>query len=194
MAEISSEFTRALGSKLAQSEPLHRIARETAAVAFILRIDLGRGDEFLLIKRAERAGDPWSGQVAFPGGRVEPDDASFEATATRETREEVGFDLSADAEFLGYMVPFVPRNRRIQVVPTVFRLTSAVEVLPSQEVSSYRWIPVAELLSRKNRAEYATEGGSPATVPSFEFGDYVVWGLTERILTGLLEITGVAPA
>jgi len=173
-----------------QYEPLDRVARETAAVAVILKPNSESGDRFLLIRRAERSGDPWSGQVAFPGGRVESDDLSFAATATRETLEEVGVDLAAKAEFVGYMGPLQPRNRRIQVVPAIFGLKRAVEVVPSDEISSHRWIPVTDLISGKNRAEYAMEAGTVRrTVPSFQFGDYLVWGLTERILSRLVEIS-----
>jgi 8-oxo-dGTP pyrophosphatase MutT (NUDIX family) len=188
LTEIPNRFTEFVRVGLAEHEPLTRVARETAAVAVILKANSKQSDEFLLIRRADRAGDPWSGQVAFPGGRVEVDDPSFKATATRETLEEVGFDLAAKAEFLGYMGPLEPRNRRIQVVPAVFGLTGVVKVLPSQEVSSHRWIPVTELISGKNRSQHALESGTvQGTVPSFRFGDYLVWGLTERILTRLAD-------
>lgn len=190
LREISSRFMRSIQSKLKQNEPVDRVAKETAAVAVVLKAKSGMRDEFLLIRRAERNGDPWSGQVAFPGGRVEPDDQSFAATATRETSEEVGIDLTAKAEFLGYMGPLEPRNQRIQVVPAVFVLTGAVKVLPNHEVASHRWIPVVELHSGKDREEYTIESAiTHRAVPSFQFGDYLVWGLTERILTRLAEIT-----
>ena len=141
----------------------------------------------MLIKRAERTGDPWSGQVAFPGGRVEPVDASFAATAVRETREEVGVDLTR-SEFLGYMGPFVPRSRLVRVVPAVYALTETVSVQPSPEVHSHRWVQFAELLSVKNRGLETVNEVPGTAVPSFRFGDYMVWGLTERILTSLAKM------
>ena len=189
LTEISNRFAWLIRSKLRQNEPLDRVVGETAAVAVVLRSNSKLGDEFLLIRRAQREGDPWSGHVAFPGGRVEADDLSFEATAIRETSEEVGVDLVAKSEFLGYMDPLEPRNRRIQVVPAVFGLIDTVKVLPNEEVASHRWIPVSDILSGKNRAGYAMETGSVRqTVPSFQFGDYPVWGLTERILMKLAEL------
>src|SRR5579863_6444108 len=99
-----SDFVRSILPILGQEEPISRVASETAAVAVVVR-DTEEGDEVLLIKRAERDGDPWSGHIALPGGRVQKQDESFKATAVRETREEVGVDLDANASFLGYMRP-----------------------------------------------------------------------------------------
>ena len=91
------EHVDRIGVKLGRSEPIGKIQGDTAAVAVIF----GRAGSFLLIRRVERPDDPWSGQVAFPGGRVEPEDASFSETACREAREEVGLDLKAKATVLG---------------------------------------------------------------------------------------------
>src|ERR1700674_2732148 len=125
---------------LRQEEPIERVQRETAAVAVVLRPGPS-GEEVLLIKRAEREGDPWSGDVAFPGGRVEPGDKSFREAAAREAFEEVGADLSANARFVGYMDGFQARRKGIWVVPSVFLVTGVVSVSGNSEVSSHMWIP-----------------------------------------------------
>ena len=91
-----------------------------AAVALILR-DGAAGIELLFIRRAEHPMDPWSGQMAFPGGRAEPGDRDLEATAIRETLEEIGLDLG-EAERLGAldevraMARMRPMNLTIQPV------------------------------------------------------------------------------
>ena len=73
----------------------------SAAVAMVLR-EGPQGVEALFIERARRDGDPWSGQMAFPGGRWETVDGSLRETAARETFEELSVDLS-DSPYLGYL-------------------------------------------------------------------------------------------
>jgi len=180
------DFANRITPRLTLTEPIERVTGQTAAVAIVF----GRTGSFLLIKRVERPDDPWSGQVAFPGGRVERGDSSFLETASREALEEVGLELTAGARFLGYMENFEPRNRRVSVVPCVFRLVEEGVVVQNQEVTSHRWIPLG-FLSARNREEYVLErGGARQSLPAFRFGDYVVWGLTERILTKLGELVG----
>ena len=73
-----------------------------AAVAAILRPNVGiAGYDILFIRRAEYEGDPWSGHMALPGGRVDPQDRDEEAAAIREVHEEVGIDLRAQGRLLG---------------------------------------------------------------------------------------------
>ena len=183
---ISDGCVDGIALVLGQSEPIERAPVSTAAVAVIF----GKAGSFLLIKRVERKDDPWSGQVAFPGGRVQVEDPSLAATAVREAREEVGLDLAAKARFLGYMHKFEPGNERVSVVPCVFQLMEKQPVLRNGEVSSHRWVPLASI-SVKRRGEYILERGEKrAVLPAFRFGDYVVWGLTERILTELGELAG----
>jgi 8-oxo-dGTP pyrophosphatase MutT (NUDIX family) len=175
--------------RLTEGEPIRPAIRSTAGVAIIFK-PTQIGEEILLIRRAERDGDPWSGQIAFPGGRVEPEDSSFMATAARETAEEVGIDVAASSVFLGYMGSFNPMNRSISIVPSVFLLNGDVLVRPNAEVSSYRWLRFSEFLEERNRSTHKAERASAVTsFPSFKVGDYVVWGLTERILSTLLSYT-----
>ena len=86
---------------LAAHEPvtLATEGNHQAAVAVVLR-DAKGTPELLLIERARREGDPWSGHMAFPGGRLDPTDSDPRSAAERETLEEVGVRL-ARAESLG---------------------------------------------------------------------------------------------
>jgi 8-oxo-dGTP pyrophosphatase MutT (NUDIX family) len=168
-----------------QGEPMGRVERETAAVAVIIR-SAPTGEEVLLIRRAVREGDPWSGDAAFPGGRVEAQDGSFRDAAVREALEEVGVDLAATARFLGCMHQFQAKRMGIWVVPVVFLLTGPVAIRANSEVSSYFWVPFPELLAPENRSIFRlARGDEVMTFPSLELRGYVVWGLTERILSSL---------
>lgn len=141
----------------------------------------------LLIKRAERSGDPWSGQIAFPGGKMQPGDKSARETAVRETLEEVGVDLDGSAEFLGYGGVTTTHTGTMDVVPSVFELKEAAEVTPNEEVASYRWVGLRELLSPASHTSYRFGlQGREVEMPAFEVGGYVVWGLTYRILSAML--------
>lgn len=138
----------------------------------------------LLIRRADRAGDPWSGQIAFPGGKTQPEDRSARETAVRETLEEVGIDLNATAEFLGYGPVTTTHTGTMDVVPVAFELKGTAEIRPNEEVASYRWVGLRELFSPASRSSFRFESrGGAIEMPAYELEGYVVWGLTYRILS-----------
>ena len=163
-----------------------------AAVAVVLRPGEGGELEMLLIKRAEFDGDPWSGQVALPGGRREPTDVSLEQTAIRETWEETSIDIARDGRILGALDELSPRTptaRRLLVRPFVAAVIPEVTIVESPEVAAAFWVPLQAL--RTETAWISAEVsalGHQLTVPAFSHGDYVVWGLTERILRTFLRL------
>jgi len=163
-----------------------------AAVALILRETAGDDLELLFIKRAARADDPWSGQIAFPGGRHETFDATLEATAVRETLEEVGLDLRRDGTIIGALDESRPR---IPVLPPVivrpFVATIAFEATggPSDEVEKYFWAPLDAILDpAASRVTEIPVRGTTMLRPAIHFGGYVIWGMTEGILRRFEEI------
>ena len=168
-----------------------------AAVAVILRAsEAPAADaEVLLVRRAERAGDPWSGHMALPGGRREPGDSSLFVTAVRETREEVGFDLGEHGVLLGRLpdVPAVARGKRVGmvVVPFVFALRSErpeVVLRLNEELVEAMWTPVGPLArGEMNGTTAYLHEGQPFDMPCYRVGDRVVWGLTHRMLGHLFE-------
>ncbi|MBI1968084.1 MAG: CoA pyrophosphatase [Gemmatimonadetes bacterium] len=161
-----------------------------ASVALILH-DGPAGLELLLIRRADRADDPWSGQVALPGGRRDPGDADLLATAIRETREETGIDLAA-AEPLGVLDDLYPRTPLlppIVVRPFVFAIGERPPLTLSQEVTAAFWVPLAELRAPATRREITlTIRDAERTFPGYVVGEYVIWGMTERIVTPFLDL------
>jgi ADP-ribose pyrophosphatase YjhB (NUDIX family) len=166
------------------------VAVPRAAVVLLLRAGTA-GVEILLIKRAERDDDPWSGHVALPGGREEPTDRSLEETAIRETREEIGLDLTQAGEVLGALDDLEPRSapRAIVVRPFVAVLRADTPLALSDEVAAAFWVPLAVLTASEAVVESIVRvGGTERRVASFRHGEYVVWGMTERILRQLLSV------
>ena len=163
-----------------------------AAVALVL-LEGPQGLEILLIRRAERADDPWSGQIALPGGRYDVGDRDLFATAVRETREETGVDLSA-AERLGVLDDLHPRTPTLPPVvvrPFVFALTRRAGLVPSDEVQRAFWLPLGRLSDPGvRRAVTLTLHGAVRTFPAYLVDDELIWGLTERILTPFVDLLG----
>jgi 8-oxo-dGTP pyrophosphatase MutT (NUDIX family) len=163
-----------------------------AAVALILRPGEGGELELLLIRRADFDGDPWSGQVALPGGRREPADVSLEQTAIRETWEETAIDIARDGRILGALDELSPRTptaRRLTVRPFVAAVVPEVAIVESPEVAAAFWVPLSALRTETAWINAEVNAlGHQLTVPAFSHGDYVVWGLTERILRTFLRL------
>ncbi len=161
-----------------------------AAVAAVLRV-ADAVPELLFIRRAERMGDPWSGHMAFPGGRHEPGDASLEMTAVRETREELALDLT-QGSVLGRLDDLAPRGPslpRMLIRPFVALVTPDVVIQPNLEVAAAYWVPVHVLQHQDSRVDhFMTLSGIRTRLPGFLVGGHVVWGLTERIVNQLLPL------
>ncbi len=161
-----------------------------AAVALIL-LEGPQGLEILLIRRAERADDPWSGQIALPGGRYDVGDGDLFATAVRETREETGVDLSG-AERLGVLDDLYPRTSTLPPVvvrPFVFGLAQRSALVPSDEVQRAFWLPLRRLSEPGVRREVTlTLRGAVRTFPAYLVDDDLIWGMTERILTPFVDL------
>ena len=172
-----------------QPQPAAAAGARPAAVSLVL-LDGPAGAEILLIKRAERAGDPWSGQIAFPGGRQDPEDRDLLATAVRETREETGVEL-ASAERLAVLDDLAPRTSTLPPVvvrPFVFGLPRRPELTINAEVQRAFWVPLARFSEPGVRSDVTlTLSGSERTLPAYRLGEDVVWGMTERILTPLIH-------
>ncbi|MBN2644491.1 MAG: CoA pyrophosphatase [Desulfuromonadaceae bacterium] len=168
-------------------------AQRCAAVALVLREQQQGGPEILLMQRTVHRHDPWSGNLSFPGGRIDPEDESACAAAKRETQEEVALDLE-DARLLGQLDDEYGVRVPIRVSGFVFEVETGVSVQLNNEASRYFWVPFSRLLEPGNHASRTVLWeGSPVTVSSFHIAESVppLWGLTYRFLIQLLRHTGL---
>lgn len=186
-------------SRLAQQLATHRHRRlpgrrwlARAVVAVVLREDPEHGPCVLLMRRAQRQGDPWSGHMSFPGGRLSPTDASAFHGALREALEETGLQLRED-EFVGRLSDVVTRRheRRVPMLvsPYVFKLErDAVWVLNHEAVETL-WVPLAFLADGRNRSTLRWRVGMlNLRLPSYVYEGRTIWGLTLIMLRELLKL------
>ena len=174
---------------VASHEPrvLHEPPEWQAATALILTDEPATGPSLLFIERTQRPGDRWSGQMAFPGGKRDPDDPDLGGTAQRETLEEVGIELG---DPIGRLDDVTGRGPLPGVVaPFVFTLPERPELrIQPSEVASAVWIPLAHALADDNAVRYRYRGLGP--FPGIRFDRYTVWGLTHGILMDFCRVIG----
>lgn len=175
--------------RLAEVSPQHVDAgRETrqAAVAMVLR-EVRDGTDILFIRRADKANDPWSGHMAFPGGHREKTDPDLRAAAERETLEEIGLDLTG-AEYLGALdhQQAMPRGRTLNmlIAPHVFVVSGDPVFRPNYEVQEVVWTSLPALASNaRHDTETRPMAGRPTVFNGYRLeGGHFVWGLTYRML------------
>ncbi len=176
---------RSLASNHSAGDP-----RVDAAVGLML-VENGGDLEALLIQRAERKGDPWSGQVGLPGGRSKVSDRSIKGTVEREVAEEVGIDLSRVGRELGPLTVGQPMRRsEMRVQPWVYLLSDKPPVIIGSEVRSTFWTSMSHLPSSRSTTDvYIRDGWK--TVECFMVDGKIVWGYTYRVLNEFLQLPGV---
>ena len=182
-------------SALAGRKPRELEYPKSAAVAMLLR-DTSLGPEVLFIRRAESPRDPWSGHMAFPGGRQSEGDPTLLDTAIRETKEEVGLDLSLEADHIGQLddLQAIARGQPQETVirPFVFEVQGSSPLrVDEREVAEALWAPLLPLY----RGEVDTVRpyqwhGTQIDFPAYDVSGRVVWGLTYQMLRSFFRIVG----
>jgi 8-oxo-dGTP pyrophosphatase MutT (NUDIX family) len=186
-----------IGEKLSDFEPtLVEVGeRSRASVAVVLR-ERDDSTELLFIERARHEGDPWSGHMAFPGGRLEPEDRNGRAAAERETFEEVGLSL-AGSRCLGRLDDLEGRPARagggLVVSAYVYQFEAEIDLVPNREVQQAFWFPVASLLHPERQVVYPHAKYDGKHLPGILVGvpdRHIVWGLTYRFVDVMMAAVG----
>jgi 8-oxo-dGTP pyrophosphatase MutT (NUDIX family) len=148
--------------------------------------------DILLLERAHTL-DSHPGQVAFPGGAIDPDESPV-AAALREAEEETGLDVTG-VEVLGALQELGLARSNFLVTPVLgwWASPSPVRVVDYAESAQVFRIPVRDLLDPDNRVmSTVSRGGRTFNSPAFTVNGVLVWGFTGMVLTGLFEQLGWA--
>ncbi len=174
-----------------------KISRESSFIsASVMVILREKKNEYsmLFIKRPQKASDPFSGHIAFPGGKMKKGDESRLDTAIRETLEETGIDLKKNGKILGELDDVSPINPKVNhyiVAPYIALVMGGVEVKPNEEVAEFVWIPLSDLKNEKTfEVRVVEKSGMKLEDFTFCYRHYVIWGMTARILLQFLSIVG----
>lgn len=186
------DLSRILEKHTPKKHPMRRSVQR-AAVSIILLKGSGATIEVLMIRRADREYDPWSGHMAFPGGKMDLADSNVYRAAIRETQEEIGLDLDQDATAVGRLDDILSRShdglKKMVVTPFVFTLTERPAVALNHEVAEVVWIPMNFLMNLENRGTMrAVRNGQEHDLPKYDFKRRRVWGLSLGILDDLMGL------
>jgi 8-oxo-dGTP pyrophosphatase MutT (NUDIX family) len=140
--------------------------------------------EILFVKRVKRSTDPWSGQIAFPGGKHDPEDKTLKDTVIREIYEETGINLQED-NFLGVLKAINSKpSHNIRILPFIVILKEIPVIkLNENELDRYFWTSYKKIANSEGVANLSNR-----KVPAYILGDDIVWGVTYRILRKFSEI------
>jgi len=188
-----ADIRRRLAGRPPQTLPTE--SSRHAAVALILR-DSPAGPEILFIERARHENDPWSGDLGFPGGKVEADDPHPQRAAERETFEEIGIDLRL-ARYLGRLDDLAGAHLPVVVCCFVYETDRYDPFVLSAEVAEAFWIPLQTLLDpARHLMTTVSFRGEQLQRPALDLlgpGRTVLWGITFRLISQFMHILGYAP-
>lgn len=188
-----TDFPEALRAQLSARTTITRVEWEARPAAVLVPLFYADDDWHVLLTQRTNALTSHSGQVAFPGGRADPGDASPIETALRETEEEIGLPRER-VTVIGQLDELLTVTQ-YRVTPIVGLIPWPTTFTPSPiEIDSIFGVPLRWLADTSNMTTTLREpliAGPPIPVYHFYFGDYDIWGATARMLLNLLEV--VAP-
>lgn len=165
-------------------KPVSEEQEANAAVALLLKI-MNQDINILFVKRIEPSDDPWSGHIAFPGGKWSVKDQNLKQTIIREIFEETHIDLDDCCRFIGVMTATGSTLiEKLKILPFVILVEQNPTIeINKRELEWYGWISMEELIQHKKSVK-----NSFGEFPAYAIDDIVIWGLTYRILEGLIRI------
>lgn len=173
-----------------QPEALENPQQRQAAVAMLLTQG-NAGVELLFVRRAEYEGDPWSGDVAFPGGGIESEDSGPQQAAEREVWEEIGLQLQAE-QYLGQLDRLSGAYLPVQISCFVYLLVDKPQLKLNGEVVNTFWVPLNLLLDQERRKQTSFEyRGSTQSHPTIDldgYCDHFLWGISYRLLENFFTL------
>ncbi len=168
-------------------------ARTSASVALVLR-EVDEDLEALFIRRAEHEGDPWSGHLAFPGGRIDADDPDARGAAERESAEELSLDLRG-ARYLGRLSDVLGYAESIRVSAFVYGIEGDPPLEPNHEVREAFWTPLHHCTDegRQEMREFKYLERT-MSLPTIRLLDDerapVLWGITYKFMDDFMSRIG----
>lgn len=148
---------------------------------------------FLMMQRAHHKGDPWSGQMAFPGGKQDLGDSNITDTALRESFEEMGIKREA-IQRIGRLSdilarPYRPMKKPMVVSPLIFKQVHNFAPVLNEEVADWLWLPVSYFQDSNNRQSMTIEkAGLKHDLPCYDFKGKRIWGLSLLMIDELVDI------
>jgi 8-oxo-dGTP pyrophosphatase MutT (NUDIX family) len=192
MSSLTSDIIYQRAHQFTAQKKWYRALSQRAAVAIIVQEHPELGPAFLMIQRAEKDGDPWSGQMAFPGGKHDTDDEHITHTALRESFEELGLEENLLQRF-GRLSDILARPYRIQqkpmvVSPLLFHPRGELHCQPNEEVADVLWVPITHFTQPENRQSMRwNKHGHQLELPCYYYKDKQIWGLSLLMIDEFLK-------
>lgn len=167
-----------------------------AAIALVFRRQ-NNLIELLFMQRSQNPKDPWSGHISFPGGACELEDQHTQATAIRETREELGISLTQD-NWLGCLNtiygPVIKQDKQVRLAPHIFFLSDQQEPILNEEAQAAFWVPLSHLMEQENVYKFDHPNLSEYRMYGLNINasiDVLLWGLSLKVLYDFFEHIGL---
>ena len=192
MKPLSLALIQDRASEFTALKKWYRSLSQRAAVCIIIDDRPKLGCSLLMIQRAIHESDPWSGQMAFPGGKNDFDDTHITHTALREIEEELAIPEKHLIRF-GRLSDVLARpyniNQKPMVIsPLLFQSIKKLKYKPNHEVAEVIWVPLSFFQDNKNRQTMVWEkNGVDIQMPSYEYEGKKIWGLSLLMIDELVQ-------